>query len=338
MASIRQHGNSWQARIVRKGEPTIAKSFPTKADALKWAAITEADIIRGLHIGKREAEKVTLKEALERYRQQISPCKKGADVEGYRLDYWQGQKLACKTLAGVTPADIAKWRDSRLAQGLSASTIQKELALLSHVFTIADKEWLLNVANPVVRVRRPKVSNARERRLSSAELAAIVQYSSLELGCIVQLALETAMRRGELCSLRWQYIDMAKRIAVLPDTKNGSRRVVALSERALKVLQGLPRRIDGRVFCLQESGVSQGFRKACERGRNAYFTAGGRDNSFLLDIRFHDLRHEATSRLFELGLSTMEVASMTGHKTLAMLKRYTHIDAVRLADKLQALA
>lgn len=338
MASVRRHGKGWQARIVRKGEPTISKTLPTKAEALRWAAITEADLLRGSYVHKRESEKVTLKAALERYRQQISPSKKSVSVEGYRINYWQAQKLAAKTLAAITPADIVKWRDNRLAQGISPSTIQKELALLSHVYTIADKEWLLDIENPVTRVRRPKVQNARERRVSPEELAAILQHCSSELGSIVQLAIETAMRRGEIISLRWQYVDTGKRVAILPDTKNGSRRVVALSGKAVAVLQGLPKRADGRVFGLLESGISQGFRKACARARQAYRDNGGTDPDFLVGIHFHDLRHEATSRLFELGLSVMEVASMTGHKTLAMLKRYTHIDAVRLADKLQALA
>ena len=139
---------------------------------------------------------------------------------------------------------------------------------------------------------------------------------------IVQLALETAMRQGELIRLRWEHIDLNRRTAHLPDTKNGESRTVPLSTTAVRVLRALPRSLHGQVF----PGVTT------EAIKRAYIRAVRRAG--IEDLRFHDLRHEATTRLFEKGLNIMEVASITGHKDLRMLRRYTHLKAEDLAIKL----
>jgi integrase len=156
----------------------------------------------------------------------------------------------------------------------------------------------------------------------------------------ITLAVETSMRLGELIGLEWKRIDLAQRTAHLIDTKNGESRTVALSRAALAAVNSLPRRIDGRVFAWTTSqGFERSWRLCKARALAAYqanCAADGEkpDPAFLADLRFHDLRHEATSRLFEKGLGVMEVASMTGHKSLSMLKRYTHIEAAKLAKKL----
>ncbi len=136
------------------------------------------------------------------------------------------------------------------------------------------------------------------------------------------MAVSTAMRQGELLFLAWDRIDLKRRTAYLPDTKNGEARTVPLSSRATTLLEKLPRSIDGRVFPLTATGVAQAWKRAVKR-------AG------LQDLRFHDLRHEAASRLFERGLDSMEVATVTGHKGLRMLKRYMHLRAQDLARKLE---
>jgi integrase len=123
--------------------------------------------------------------------------------------------------------------------------------------------------------------------------------------------------------LAWEEIDLVKGTAHLPITKTDVPRTVPLSTLAIATLNGLPRRIDGRVFGLKAESMSQAFERACEERR-----------ANIQDLRFHDLRHEATSRLFERGLNVMEVAAITGHKTLDMLKRYTHLRAEDLAKKL----
>ena len=139
---------------------------------------------------------------------------------------------------------------------------------------------------------------------------------------VVELALETAMRRGELLALQWKHVDLERRVAYLPMTKNGLARSVPLSTRAAGVLSSLPRHSSGVVFPISPAAFQQAFVRACTTAK-------------VVDLHFHDLRHEATSRLFELGLNTMEVASVTGHETLQMLRRYTHLNPEVLATKLK---
>jgi integrase len=140
------------------------------------------------------------------------------------------------------------------------------------------------------------------------------------IGVIFELAIETAMRRGEIISLTLENVNFDKRTAYLPDTKNGDSRTVPLSFRAIELLEQV-RTSRGKLFPINGDSIGKAFRRVTDR-------VG------IEDLRFHDLRHEATSRLFEKGLQLMEVASITGHKDLAMLKRYTHLDAEKLALKL----
>jgi integrase len=138
------------------------------------------------------------------------------------------------------------------------------------------------------------------------------------------------MRLGELLSLEWRLIDLDARTATLPLTKNGEKRIVPLSPVALSTLAGMEHK-EERVF---------GHWKAADSFENAWkrtlvrLRKGSTNPIFLTDLRFHDLRHEAASRLFEKGLNMMEVASVTGHKSLVMLKRYTHLRATDIASKL----
>jgi len=135
------------------------------------------------------------------------------------------------------------------------------------------------------------------------------------------LLTETAMRRGELSKLRWEQIDFKNSVARLIDTKNGEDREIPLSSRAISALKSLPRRFDGKVVGMTPDAITRAFKRSCDR-------AG------IEDARIHDLRHEGVSRLFEAGLDLMEVASVSGHKTLGQLKRYTHLKAADLAKKL----
>ncbi|OIQ94024.1 tyrosine recombinase XerC [mine drainage metagenome] len=152
---------------------------------------------------------------------------------------------------------------------------------------------------------------------------------------IITLAVETSMRLGELLGLEWSRIDLARRTAHLVDTKNGESRTVALASAALDALRTLPRRIDGRVFGWQnKDSFEKAWTRCKARALAAYQTDCAASSNKPDPTFLTDLRHEATSRLFEKGLGVMEVASMTGHKSLAMLKRYTHIEAEKLAQKL----
>jgi integrase len=224
---------------------------------------------------------------------------------------------------------------------LAPATVRRRLAIISHCFEIARKEWSIEITNPVLSIRKPTVSNGRNRRLYPGELDAVLAASeSVELAPVARLAVETAMRLSEIVGLRWADVSLANRTVTLHDTKNGSGRVVPLSPAAIVVFEGLLRRIDGDVFGVSGPSISQAWARAVERARNVYLkecvdTGTEPKPGYLSDLHFHDLRHEATSRLFERGVfGAMEVATITGHKTLQMLSRYTHMNAARLADKL----
>lgn len=178
---------------------------------------------------------------------------------------------------------------------------------------------------PTSQVRKPIKPRGRDRRVTESEIEAILNATeSPELSTIIKVAVETGMRRNELASLTWDEIDLKKQTAHLPKTKTDVPRTVPLSKAAIKALKDFGAKKNGRVFELQAESMSQAFERACEPHR-----------ADIAGVRFHDLRHEATSRLFEKGLNVMEVAAITGHKTLDMLKRYTHLRAEDLAKKLR---
>lgn len=333
MPTIRKRGDlQWQAIVKRQGIGFTSKTFTTRKDAEKWAKITEAEMLRGAYISRSDAEKITLRECIERYKRDALPKLRGVGHASLlkNLDAEFG-KLS---LAQITSAKVASYRDARLRDGKSASTVKKELAKLSVLYKLASKEWgIAGLVNPVAGVARPTERNARTRRLEGDELPRLLAECTPQMALLVRLALETAARLGELIALKWRDVDTTRRVAVLRGidgrgTKNGDDwRAVPLSSEAVHILdelRALPRSVDGRLFWRWKASdsVSHGWRRACAR-------AG------IEDLRFHDLRHEATSRLFEKGVfEGVEVAAITGHKTLQMLKRYTHLRAEELARKL----
>jgi len=319
MATIRSRGPyQWQAIIRRKGYPVETKTFEIKADAETWARSIEHQMDRGVFVSMAEAESTTLGEALDRYAQEVTPLKKGAARELDRIRWLRRHPLATRYLANIRAKDMAMYRDERMKAGISPSTYQKEHALISHLFTTARKEWGMDgLTNPATGIRKPRVNNQRDRRLLPGEeekLLAATKGQGLRTAII--LALETAMRRGELVDLQWDWVDFKRPAIVLPDTKNSEPREVPLSSRAVKVLRELPRRLDGRVLGINTDQLTRGFRIATVK---AVDPQG--EPAPIKGLHFHDLRHEATSRLFEKGLNPMQVAAITGHKTLQMLKR-----------------
>lgn len=277
-------------------------------------------------------KKLSLSRALDRYLDTVSVHKRGYRQEFWRVSVIKRHPVAQKMMDEVTTVDIAAYRDERLAQvnprtgkPISGDTVRLELALLSVLYNLAKVEWGTCRANPVAGVRRPKSSPGRDRRLTSSEerrLSRYFQARSTELYTIFHLALETGMRQGEILSLRWEHTDLQHGVAHLPVTKNGSVRDVPLSRRARQLLQQLPVQLSGPVFHYKSSGFKSAWRAALQHLK-------------IENLHFHDLRHEAISRLFELGtLNVMEVAAISGHKSLNMLKRYTHLRAYQLVSKL----
>ncbi|MCM3970316.1 tyrosine-type recombinase/integrase [Pseudomonas aeruginosa] len=322
----------------------------------------------GVFVSRNEAESTSFAKALEMYAEQVTSKKRSSDSELSRIQALQRHPLALRSLASIRGADMASYRDQRLAAGLAAATVRRELALISHVFTIARKEWRMeSLSNPVELIRQPSVDDARDRRIRSAEvwtqkdgklicehmdeLEMICRHSrSIELPKIVAFAVETAMRRSEISGLLRANVNLTKRVALLPMTKNGSARGVPLSSKAVEILESLAEHNDGRCFKSQPDSITKAFADAISDARSSY-TEGLRlhlkqkkfaqekienyiaDTSFLVDLRFHDLRHEAISRLagyFPLH----ELTKITGHQDTRMLMRYYHPKAEDLARKL----
>ncbi len=259
-------------------------------------------------------------------------------------------------MASIRSADVAKLRDEWL-KIYAPATVLRRLALLSHVFNVSRKEWgMESLLNPVEAIRKPQPKNSRTRRLealpvvsektgvtSGKEIANEIEHiiaatHSLVLPAIILLALETAMRRSEIAELRWRFIDLDRRVAHLPDTKNGNARDVPLSTKAITILSSLKEHSKpaaDKVFDMRADAITRAFDRAVKRARERYEKTNSLcDESFLKDLRFHDLRHEATSRLAEI-FPMHELTKITGHKDPRMLMRYYHPKAEDLALKLK---
>jgi len=348
MATIRKRVNetfvSYEVQIRKKGQATQTKTFKNRADAEKWGRIIESEMDRGVFVDRGEAESTTLGEALQRYLKEITPLKKGFKRETARIKKWLQDPLSQRMLPTIKGKDIAEIRDRQRKKGLAENSIRLEIALLSIVFETARKEWgMEGLINPCRLIKLPTSSKARERRLEHHEEAYLLEglkthCRNMQIVSIVKLALETAMRQSEILNLEWKNINIQKRTALARDTKNGEDRLIPLSSKALEIIIEQPQPIDGgKIFKVTQDALIRAFQKGCEKGRQKYSQDHQTSpvEGFLIDLRFHDLRHEATSRLFELGtLDLMEVASITGHKSLSMLKRYTHPKAETLAKKL----
>jgi integrase len=328
MATFRNRNGKWQARIQRQGQVPVSKSFNTRQEAERWARQVEAQMDQGKFVSLRLDERTTLGELVTRYMAEVTPLMKSAEADLIRLAALKRNPLCKLSLVSLTPARVAEFRDQRLKL-VSAGTVIRELAYISSVINHARREWSINIDNPVRLVRKPPTPQGRSRTVNEAEMLRILdaltprstRRVSPWMKPLVELAVETAMRRGELLGLRWEHIDFSNRVAHLLVTKNGEGRYVPLSSRAVIILDGLPRSLSGYVFPIKPQTVAAAFMKATDR-------AG------LGDVRFHDLRHTATTVLATKLPNLIELSSVTGHKSLSMLKKYYHPQAKDLAKKL----
>lgn len=344
MASVTRRkdtvGTCWQAIVRRRGYPQQSKAFPTKAEAEAWASLVEADIRRGIYQSGNQAERTTLSDLIKDFKTEFAP--QHYRVREDQKEAWRFQlarldeSLGAYSLAAIDQKVVASYRDGRLKgtagrKAVSESTVRKELYLLSKILGFAEKEKGIAVprGNPVEKIRKPSEGKGRARRLDAQEWAAFERECKKSrnpwLWPAAQLAVETAMRQGELLSLTWKQIDRKNRLALLIDPdkiKNEEPRAVPLSPVALNVLKALPQSTSDLLLPVERMTLYHAFAYACERAQ-------------ITDFTFHDLRHEALSRLAERGdFTVLELAEVSGHKTLQMLKRYTHLRAVKLADKL----
>lgn len=329
MATIsKSQFNTYRAQIRRIWLPSVTKSFKTRHEAEVWVRQTESELDRGIYVNRQDAEKITFCELAQKYLDEVSCNKKGFKHERVRLLKIQ-RDLGHFRIIQMQSKHIAAYRDLRLNAGKSPSTVLNELSLISQIFDMAIKEWSIPIPNnPCSQIKKPKVSNQRTRRLSLDEEIALIAASNASratlLTSLIIIAMETGMRLGELLSLTWDNLHLDKRTAYLPVTKNGESRTVPLSLKAIETFKAIPRRIDSKnVFWswTNRDSVVNVWKRTCKR-------AG------IEDLHFHDLRHEATSRLANKLSNILELSAVTGHKDLRMLKRYYHPRAEELALKL----
>ena len=326
MASFRYRSNQWQARVRRKGYPDETKSFTSRQDAEKWARSIESAMDRGQFANVSEAQRTTLGDLIGRYLVEVTPLMKGASQDTIRLKAIMRKPIAKWSMANLSAARIAAYRDERLKE-VSAGTVIRELAYLSTIINHSRREWGIHVPNPVQMVRKPQTPPARSRVLTNEEILKLLEAveptgrRSHWTKIAVQLALATAMRRGELLSLRWEHVDLMGRTAHLLETKNGDSRTVPLSNGAVEVLASMTRHISGLVLPIKALTLDAAFKRGLRR-------------SGLKDVRFHDLRRTAITRMAERLPNVIELAAVSGHKSLMVLKRYYRPRAQDLALKL----
>lgn len=331
MATFIKRAGKYQVQIRRKGFPTVCRSFHLKSDAEQWARHMETKADRGdLPTPIKVLDRYTVKDLIQRYREEITIKKRSADTESYLLNAFIRQPIAKLTLAQITPAHFSTYREKRL-KVVKAGTVNRELSIIKHAFDIAEREWDIPIRqNPLAKVKKMKVNNARSRRLTDAEYRALLDAIETTRNDLIKplmnFAIETGMRRGEILRLKWTDFDHDSRTLHIPITKNGHARTIPLTAKAIEILKELRDKevVDKQgPFPLSDNAAKLAWQRMLKR-------------SGIKDLHFHDFRHEAISRFFEKGLSVPEVALISGHRDFRMLFRYTHLKAEDIAKKLNA--
>jgi integrase len=328
---------SFRVKIRLKGHPTVSATFTRKTDAKLWVQQTEAAIREGRYFKMAEASKHTFSDMAARYRANVLPAKpKNARNLSAHLQWWE-KKLGPRLLSDISPPVIAELRDALTREPIQPkgsratavryrgpATVVRYLATLSHVYAVAVREWSWVEDNPCRKVGKPKEPRGRVRFLSDDERVRLLNASKTSghryLYTIVVLALSTGMRSGEIVSLTWPDIDLARGLITLQETKNGERRAVPLAHLALDLIKALGkvRRLDTNLLFPSPTKPKQPV-----EFRSAWHTA--LKHAGITNFRFHDLRHSAASYLAMNGATTPEIAEVLGHKTLHMVKRYAHL-------------
>jgi integrase len=364
MASIRLRGNKYHVQIRRRGLPSLTRSFLTKRDAEAWARQKEVEADRGeLGPDRKALDGMTVGCLVKRYRDEVTVTKKGWEQETWRLNAFLRHPICRKKLSSITSADFASYRDDRLKL-VKPKSLKTELSPIHNMFEVARDEWGLPIReNPLDKVKLKAVDNRRERRLRDGELELILEAASTRKNPyiipVILFALETAMRRGEILALGWDDIDLKRSCVTIREAKNGYSRTIPLSPKAMNILDNtldIQKGMSNGIWCCQKgeaSGLCKGnyinldhYKKnhsgadlAFPITANAFRLAWQRTIklSGIQDLHFHDLRHEAISRLFEIGLTVPEVASISGHRDARMLLRYAHAQTKVVQAKLQAM-
>jgi integrase len=356
MATFTKRGNSTRAQVRMGGHPPLSATFDTETEARDWAEKIEARIKRGEAIVEDElGENPTVISLMRRYVQEVSVNKRRPSNDVQILRRLEAVDVFKKRVSNFGSGDLRAWRDARIKGDparkiapVTSGTCLRELNLVSVTFSHAIKEWSLPLReNPCSQIKWPAKNKSRRRRVSDEEVEALMTICGWDcvsvpttgyqwLAWCVQFALATAMRRGEIASMTWGNVHKAARYVHLPMTKNGHERNVPLRKAAFDLIELLPEGEPGeRVIDISENTIT------------AFFWEMTREIG-LTNLRFHDLRHEATTRIAKMlrprggvdDVSVLKLAAITGHESLQMLKIYFNPTAQEMAvelDRLDAL-
>lgn len=318
---------TYRVRIRKRGHPEYSETFTRKTDAEQWARQIEADLSRGRYLPSNDARRRTFGEMIDRYVKDVLPHKqrnRTADKMTGQLEWWKAQ-LGPYALVTITPSTVSDCKakllagQTRFGTPRTPQTVNRYLAALSAVFKVAVREWHWLESNPVSNVARGAESQGRVRWLDDAERAALFdaceKSDNPDLLPVVLFAVSTGARAGEIYGLHWPSVSLKDGRVVFEKTKNSERRAVPVAGRCLDLLTARSkiRRLDtDLVFPVSRRAIERTFREALR--------AAG-----IEDFHFHDLRHTAASYLAQSGATTAEIAAVLGHKTLAMVKRYSHL-------------
>lgn len=323
MASIQKHGTRWRVQVYAQGKRD-SQVFPTRQQAAQWALQREAELTG------RQLPDRTLLDAMRRYSAEVAPSHLGAHWETVRLKAMEREPIAKRKLATLAGSDLADWRDGRLLK-VKPATVARELNLLRSVFEVARRDWQWVRANPLDDVRWPTAPKGRARRITPDEVKAVsaafgvadelrATTATHRVGLMFLLALETAMRSGEMLGLHPGDVFLDEQYVILPKTKNGDRREVALTRRAVEILRALP--MDGGpIFGMDDKVRDVLWRKSRPAS--------------IPDLHFHDTRGEAIWRLSK-KLDVLQLARMIGHRDIKSLMIYYRESAADMAKQLDA--
>ena len=325
MGCVRKRGKSWNAQVRVAGWRSFTKSFARKSDAISWIEEIENEL-RSLRKPKVNVGEITLGDLLQKYGSEVSSKLKGGEIELCKLNYYSRHPIADNKLVNLTSKHFEYLRDERL-QKVKSGTVNTDLMLFRRVFkTAIDKCGYGLLSNPVEHIQLPSPHKSRKRRLALDEkerlLIAATSQRNIYIASIIEFAIETGMRRSEILKLRWCDVDLENGFASLFDTKNGEDRRVPLTRRCTEVLKTVPQTHE-QVFPVTATCLRLAWNRA-------------RKKAGITDLRFHDLRHEAVSRFFEMGMSVPEVALISGHKDVRQLFRYTHLNPENVFKKYEA--
>jgi integrase len=314
MAYIRRRKGSWQCVVRVHGYPPMTKTFKQKVDAQRWSRDLENKLFRqSNNIAKKKFPK--MRDVLIRYRDEVVIHKRSKDMETKLIKYLLTEGFVNYAINHVEPKLIAQYRD-RALRSLKSSSVNRRLAIISHCFTIAKKEWGIDVVNPVLSIRRPKNPDPRDRRFTKEELDKIFtcNRTSPHMKFIIELALELGMRRSEIANIKAQHIK--GNLLTIPVAKTKPR-IIPLTPKAIELLKNnLPIKMSSNAIHLS-------WKRICKRHG-------------IEDLKFHDTRHEALSRMFEVkSLNLPEVQLFSGHlEPRTLMRVYANLRPKDLANKL----